>query len=796
MKKGKGIIFFVSNLFLGVLFPAAHAHAWISIATKPIEFMISVLMGFLILIGISYVLLFVSNSILGWVTAPNFVTVSYTSPDNLLVQYGWTVVRDFVNLFFILVLVIIGIATALRLREYEVKKTLPRLILVILLINFTPLLCGLLIDASNILMNFFFTAGAAGMSKMINFVQASGNILANSAKSLLFNPLNLINGVFLFQMLFVIMFNFIASFVLLLFSGLFLMRHVALWILIILSPLAFFCYILPSTRSIWNKWWNQFIQWCFVGVGGAFFLYLAQVIANRPQQIYVQPGASGFGMDAAITNLLTYSVPLILLLIGLFTTMSTSAMGANMVVGMVRKGGRWTAKASSGYMKKRVATAGKKALDGMVSPQAKQRLERMASRTYSFGEGEKGIRGWTKRVGARVATTTTRGMGRGIMTATGGLLTGSKDERMSNKAYGEAMRRTSEENIRGLQQSSTRAERAGVLRAMSETKQLPDAIENGRINMREIFEAYRTATTLKDKKATDELNTTLIGNKEALKKFSTIIDASTTNLSEEKRTSDGLTQKDRALGIETFQEKIIHGIRKESDLEKIKPNSELMGTMAKMSFKNLTDGHQLGAYMRTYGDQFIEPFNAEMANKDINDFIGLDETTGKPKPQWLLKAIESNPALAGLISVPKSGISARKSAEIHKKAYGLAQPPVTNLENVSERLAEINNVANEAGSPEEKNAYRSAMHGIEAQAKRIIAQTEDLNELERVHQLISKQMLEKRKNPIHSTLQGLNIDLMEKIKERSQRKITGEVGMELLKRGIPIGPPEENENKK
>ena len=42
---------------------------------------------------------------------------------------GWTFSRNFVNIFFLLILVFIGLATILRLREYELQRTLPKLIL-------------------------------------------------------------------------------------------------------------------------------------------------------------------------------------------------------------------------------------------------------------------------------------------------------------------------------------------------------------------------------------------------------------------------------------------------------------------------------------------------------------------------------------------------------------------------------------------------------------------------------------------------------------------------------------------
>ncbi|MBI3631487.1 MAG: hypothetical protein HY219_01300, partial [Candidatus Staskawiczbacteria bacterium] len=89
--------------------------------------------------------------------------VSYThitGPDaNLVVAAGWPMVRDLANMIIVLGFVVIGIATTLRIQEYQAKKLLPKLIIVALLINFSLLICGIFIDSSNIIIHYFSNAG-------------------------------------------------------------------------------------------------------------------------------------------------------------------------------------------------------------------------------------------------------------------------------------------------------------------------------------------------------------------------------------------------------------------------------------------------------------------------------------------------------------------------------------------------------------------------------------------------------------------------------------------------------------
>ncbi|PIP34883.1 hypothetical protein COX21_00500, partial [Candidatus Falkowbacteria bacterium CG23_combo_of_CG06-09_8_20_14_all_41_10] len=71
------------------------------------------------------------------------------------VQFGWTIVRDVCNMFFILILLIIAFATILRVERYSFKTLLPKLILMAVLINFSKLICGVFIDFAQVIMLTF-----------------------------------------------------------------------------------------------------------------------------------------------------------------------------------------------------------------------------------------------------------------------------------------------------------------------------------------------------------------------------------------------------------------------------------------------------------------------------------------------------------------------------------------------------------------------------------------------------------------------------------------------------------------
>jgi len=64
---------------------------------------------------------------------------------------GWTLMRDFANIWFVLVILFIAIAIILKIESYQAKKTLSWVIVVALLINFSLPLVRVVIDFANII---------------------------------------------------------------------------------------------------------------------------------------------------------------------------------------------------------------------------------------------------------------------------------------------------------------------------------------------------------------------------------------------------------------------------------------------------------------------------------------------------------------------------------------------------------------------------------------------------------------------------------------------------------------------
>ena len=83
---------------------------------------------------------------------------------------AWAIVRDFCNMFFILILLVIAFATILRIESYNMKKWLPKLLIMAVLINFSRTIAGLIIDFSQVFMMTFVSAIGTTGGAIINAI--------------------------------------------------------------------------------------------------------------------------------------------------------------------------------------------------------------------------------------------------------------------------------------------------------------------------------------------------------------------------------------------------------------------------------------------------------------------------------------------------------------------------------------------------------------------------------------------------------------------------------------------------
>lgn len=236
---------------------------------------------------------------------------------------GWTQVRSLANMLIVLGFVVVGIAFTLRIEGYGTKKVLINLILVALLVNFSGLFCGLIIDGANILTDHFLKGGgglgiklAKNFDDVYNSFPAEIDIEKKIIDSATFIAAYLMIAFVFFYLIFIL-----------------LAQKALFAIFYILSPLAFACWVFPATKKMWNMWWENFIKWAFLGAQIAFFVWIASKIATAKTCTEITLPGGAQACVFTMSNLQAIII-LVFLYVAIRIAKSSSATGAGAVMGL------------------------------------------------------------------------------------------------------------------------------------------------------------------------------------------------------------------------------------------------------------------------------------------------------------------------------------------------------------------------------------------------------------------------------------------------------------------------------
>lgn len=298
----------------------------------------TVIIGALTLIASSLAqgILSIGQSLLNWVISPDFM--GPTIQNNPIVQNGWETIKSLANVVLIFGLVAVAISIIVGFQETKAKKALINFVLIALLINFTPVFCGIIIDFADKIMSLFLTGDISS--------DLSGTIIEGLAsKSFSINNPIIPVAYLLFALL--------ASVIYFLYAFLFMARHIVLWFLVIVSPIAFASKVFPQSQYIkvvfpsityWDDWWKTFLQWVIIGIPAGFSIYLSEKIMFSPSLVSTPTGALG-----ATGSLFTLIIPLAFLIIGFFVTISSGGQIGEMATGYGRQAVGKLAAAGTGF---------------------------------------------------------------------------------------------------------------------------------------------------------------------------------------------------------------------------------------------------------------------------------------------------------------------------------------------------------------------------------------------------------------------------------------------------------------
>lgn len=258
-----------------------------------------------------------------------------------VVNAAWGIIRDFVNMFFILVLIVMAFGTIFGLENYSWRKLLISFIISALLVNFSLTIGQYIITVSNDLAGVFLkqiqvSGGCTAAQISGQVCNAVSNTFANGtniAGIQTSGSTNLLDGAgaviitefFAIIFLTVVALAFAAT---ALFS---IVRLFVLWALLIVSPIAWLGYAIPGLRkNTWSIWWKNFLCWCFFLPYFLFFVMFAVMfVANKSQLPPVQGSDTTGGLTGS--SMILYGLSLTFLLGGIYYAKKLACSSGNYV---------------------------------------------------------------------------------------------------------------------------------------------------------------------------------------------------------------------------------------------------------------------------------------------------------------------------------------------------------------------------------------------------------------------------------------------------------------------------------
>ncbi len=365
--------------------------------------LVNLIVGGLCYISVAVISLFLwlIGTIFDWIIGGTTINASAM---NEIVTAGWVIVRDILNIIFVLALLGIAFATILRIESYHFKALLPKLLVAALLVNFSKTIALTLVDFSNAIMSGIMgtqngaTASASllALFNISNFFELSA-VLGKQLTVSSTEPAVLATNVAI--VMFLAMFTMALAGL----AVLLVIRTVVLMILTVFSPVAFVLNVLPVTQKYASKWWEEFTKYLFVGPVVCICYLLALLFAVKFSQGGGMQGlsnnltsqaSSNVGMSAGtIGQFFGLAIACGIMFVG-FTFAKEAAGGlAGAAMGLVKKGLLGAGALAGGFAWRKgnesLASGSKGALGRLTSLIGQKVFRRSAEKSDKFADNTK-----------------------------------------------------------------------------------------------------------------------------------------------------------------------------------------------------------------------------------------------------------------------------------------------------------------------------------------------------------------------------------------------------------------------
>lgn len=394
---------------------------------------------------------------------------------NVFVFKGWTVFVNVADLALVVGLIVIAFATMLNFESYGMKKTLPKLIIVALLVNFSLVIPGVLVDLSGMVTDFFVQQAGltgSGMGKSLatafnisgfmstsQLATSTASTIGAAGAKLTFGTMNII-----LNMVFIVVFTAIATVILLTLAAMFFIRYFMLSFLLLLTPIVFVMWIFPGTKQYWTEWWNRFIRWTMFPPVMVFFMWLSLTALNAPTAVEGTSSGSAWDMAQGLMNfnisaLVHMAMAVMFMILSLIAANSISISGAKGSDDMIKSLTGWSQGKIQGWGK------GAQAYGRRESVRQSQRLARVPAMGAAIGAGAASLRKFEGEKGGLL------GYGAGKLGRAGERISAAQQASI-RKAFDEKFKGMSDDNLASRYSTMSTDERAFAAQRLAKSGKL------------------------------------------------------------------------------------------------------------------------------------------------------------------------------------------------------------------------------------------------------------------------------------------------------------------------------------
>ncbi|MGA2666689.1 MAG: hypothetical protein ABSE91_01185 [Patescibacteria group bacterium] len=200
------------------------------------------------------------------------------------VMLGWRICLGLADVFVTLILVFLAVVNIAHIQydTYNLKKTLPWLIIGVILANFSLVICRMFVDAANVLTNTFATSNIVTNILKPLYVNLGLNYLAGATATVgLASLVGSLGTLTVAMGIMTLILLFLPLIGLLILLFLLYIRIALVLFLAIIAPIAFVMLAFPVTQTYFKQWWSWFLKWTFMKPI-CFFLLWAAVTLGKP----------------------------------------------------------------------------------------------------------------------------------------------------------------------------------------------------------------------------------------------------------------------------------------------------------------------------------------------------------------------------------------------------------------------------------------------------------------------------------------------------------------------------------